>query len=135
MDRDETGDGGTERPLSMTKTQRRHWRRKQNRKKRMDRDGSGVGAPSQGAHGGTTTPKEWDQMTVAQRQNWHKHRRKKEIKARLFCAIVVLLPSMGAAARRRRQAFARPVVGPPQYSPCFECPRLDSYVSIKTSSN
>ena len=38
------------------------------------------------------------------------------------------------AARRRRQAFARPVVGPPQYSPCFECPRLDSYVSIKTSS-
>jgi len=38
------------------------------------------------------------------------------------------------AARRRRQAFARPVVGPPQYSPCFECPRLDSYVSIKPSS-
>ena len=35
---------------------------------------------------------------------------------------------------RRRQAFARPLVGPPQYSPCFECPRLDSYVSIKTSS-
>ena len=39
-----------------------------------------------------------------------------------------------AAARRRRQAFARPLVGPPQYSPCFECSRLDSYVSIKTSS-
>ena len=39
-----------------------------------------------------------------------------------------------AAARRRRQAFARPLVGPPQYSPWFECSRLDSYVSIKTSS-
>ena len=35
---------------------------------------------------------------------------------------------------RRRQAFARPLVGPPQYSPWFECSRLDSYVSIKTSS-
>ena len=45
-----------------------------------------------------------------------------------------LLPSMGAVARRRRQAFARPLVGPPQHSPCFECLRLDSYVSIATSS-
>ena len=34
----------------------------------------------------------------------------------------------------RRQAFARPFVGPPRYSPWFECSRLDSYVSIKTSS-
>jgi hypothetical protein len=25
-------------------------------------------------------------------------------------------------------------VGPPQYPPCFGCLRLDSYVSIKTSS-
>ena len=70
----------------------------------MDQDGSDVGGSSQGGHGGTTTPngwqvttcvlvvktgigvlrqkpKSWDQMAVAQRQNWHKHRRKKEIKA------------------------------------------------------
>ena len=33
-----------------------------------------------------------------------------------------------------RQAFARPLVGPPQYSFCFECSRLGSYVSITTSS-
>ena len=47
----------------------------------MDQEGSDVGGSTQGTHGGTTTPNGWDQMTVAQRQNWHKHRRKKEIKA------------------------------------------------------
>ena len=47
----------------------------------MDQDGSDVGGSSQGAHWGTT-PNGWDQMAVAQRQNWHKHRRNKEIKAR-----------------------------------------------------
>ena len=82
MDRDGADDGGGNRPPSMTKTQRRHWRRGQNRKKRTDRDRSDVGGPSQGAHGRTTTPNGWDHMAVAQRQNWHKHRRKREIKAR-----------------------------------------------------
>ena len=33
MDRDGADDGGGDRPPSMTKTQRRHWRREQNRKK------------------------------------------------------------------------------------------------------
>ena len=51
----------------------------------MDQDGSDVGGSSRGAsgaHGGAATPEDWDQMTVTQRQKWHKHRRKKEIKAR-----------------------------------------------------
>ena len=34
------------------------------------------------AHGGAATPENWEQMSGTQRQKWHKHRRKKEIKAR-----------------------------------------------------
>ena len=48
--------------------------------------GSGnVGGSSRGAsgaHGGAATPEDWEQMSGTQRQKWHKHRRKKEIKAR-----------------------------------------------------
>ena len=51
----------------------------------MDQDGSDVGGSSRGAsgaHGGAATPENWEQMSGTQRQKWHKHRRKKEIKAR-----------------------------------------------------
>ena len=40
----------------------------------------------------------------------------------------------GGTGQSAEKAFAWPLVGPPQYFPCFECSRLDSYVSIKTSS-
>ena len=47
--------------------------------------GGDVGGSSRGAsgaHGGAATPENWEQMSGTQRQKWHKHRRKKEIKAR-----------------------------------------------------
>ena len=33
-----------------------------------------------GSRGGAATPENWEQMPGTQRQKWHKHRRKKEIK-------------------------------------------------------
>ena len=44
--------------------------------------GRGGGDASSGSAAGVIFPGNWDQMTVAQRQNWHKNRRKRMNKAR-----------------------------------------------------
>ena len=62
----------------------------------MDRNGANDGG------GGQAPPEENDQGPGGQYGPF------------AFCAIVVLLPSMGAAAKRRWQAAAWPLVGPPQ---------------------